>query len=108
MRLKLLVCGITTLVPVLLLGGCGVNQTSMIVPNVQSGGIQGRAMGGQQPVTGATIEVISMGTTGYGSAGTVLSSGMTDLNGNFSLPAYTCPQSNTPVYLLGVGGNAGA
>jgi hypothetical protein len=108
MRLKLFVCGITTLVPVLLLAGCGVDQTSMIDPNVQSAGIQGRAMGGQQPVTGSTIEVVSMGSTGYGSAGTVLSSGTTDQNGNFVLPGYTCPQSDTPVYLLGIGGNAGA
>jgi streptogramin lyase len=107
MRLKLLVCGMTTLIPVLLLAGCGVEQTSMIVPNVQSPGITGRAMGGQQPVTGATIQVLSMGTSGYGSAGTVLSSTTTDVNGNFSLPAYTCPQSDTPVYLLGIGGNPG-
>lgn len=108
MRLKLFVCGVTTLVPALLLAGCGVDQTSMIEPNVQSAGITGQAMGGQQPVIGATIEVVSMGTTGYGSAGTVLSSGTTDANGDFILPSYTCPQSNTPVYLLGIGGNAGA
>ncbi len=108
MRLKLFVCGVTTLVPALLLTGCGVDQTSMIVPNVQSPGIVGRAMGGQQPVVGATISVVAMGTSGYGSTGTILSSTTTDTNGNFTLPGYTCPQSNTPVYLLGIGGNAGA
>lgn len=108
MRLKLLVCGVTTLVPVLLLSGCGVDQTSMIGTNVQSGGITGRAMGGQQPVTGAVIQVVAMGTSGYGSAGTVLSQTTTDPYGNFTLPSYTCPQSNTPVYLMGIGGNAGA
>ena len=40
----------------------------------------------------------------------VLASTVTDNNGNFSFApgAYTCPQSDTPVYLLGIGGNAGA
>lgn len=107
MRLKLLVCGLTTLVPALLLAGCGVDQTNGVLPNVQSAGVSGRAYGGQQPVVGATVEVVAMGTSGYGSAGTVLSSGTTGPNGDFDIPSYTCPQSNTPVYLLGIGGNAG-
>jgi hypothetical protein len=72
--------------------------------------INGQSYGGQQPVVGATISVVQMGTSGYGSTGTVLASTITDANGNFSFAqnAYTCPQSDTPVYLLGIGGNAGA
>jgi hypothetical protein len=108
MRLKLMLCGVTTIVPALLLTGCGVDQTSMVTPNVQSAGVEGRVMGGQQPVVGATIAVYAMGTSGYGSTGTILSSAITDSSGNFTLPSYTCPQSNTPVYLLGIGGNAGS
>ena len=40
----------------------------------------------------------------------ILASTITDQNGNFSFApgAYTCPQSDTPVYLLGIGGNAGS
>ena len=51
-----------------------------------------------------------MGTSGYGSTGIVLASTLTDSNGNFSFApgAYSCPQSNTQVYLMGIGGNAGA
>ncbi|HEY4008928.1 MAG TPA: hypothetical protein VGM11_02170 [Acidobacteriaceae bacterium] len=84
-----------------------MNQTSAVVADVQSPGIVGRAHGGQFPVVGMTISVLAMGTSGYGSTGTILSSTTTDGNGNFSLPGYTCPQSDTQVYLLGIGGNAG-
>ncbi|HEV2578759.1 MAG TPA: hypothetical protein VGU25_16250 [Acidobacteriaceae bacterium] len=108
MRLKLMLCGVTTLIPALLLTGCGMDQVSTVTANVESPGIAGRAFGGQQPVANATISVLAMGTTGYGSTGTILSSTTTDVNGNFTLPPYTCPQSNTPVYILGIGGNSGA
>ena len=108
MRFKLMLCGVTTLVPALLLTGCGMDQVSSVTANVESPGIVGRAFGGQQPVSGATISVLAMGTTGYGSTGTILSSTTTDVNGNFSLPGYTCPQSDTPVYLVGIGGDAGS
>ncbi len=78
--------------------------------DVDSPAMEGRALGGQQPVAGATISVIAMGTSGYGSAGTVLASTTTDSGGNFHFDpaAYRCPQSDTPVYLLGIGGNSGA
>jgi len=108
MRFKLILCG-ATLVPVALLAGCGMNQTASITANVDSPAIQGRTFGGQQPVVGATISVVAMGTSGYGSTGTILYSVQTDENGDFLFPAgaYTCPQSNTPVYLLGIGGDSG-
>ncbi len=108
MRLKLMLCGVTTLVPALLLTGCGMDQVSTVTANVESAGVAGQVFGGQQPVSGATISVYAVGTTGYGSTATVLSSTTTDVNGNFSMPPYTCPQSDTPVYLLGIGGNSGA
>ena len=110
MRLKFVLCGVTTLMPALLLAGCGMDQMSSVTPNVVSPAVTGRAFGGQQPVTGSTISVVAMGSSGYGSAGAILASTVTDSNGNFSFApgAYTCPQSDTPVYLLGIGGNAGA
>src|SRR5579864_7675387 len=110
MRLKFVFCGVTTLMPAVLLTGCGMNQMSSVMPNVVSPAVTGRSFGGQQPVSGATISVVAMGTSGYGSTGTILASTTTDSGGNFSFApgAYSCPQSDTPVYVLGIGGNAGA
>jgi hypothetical protein len=89
-----------------------MNQMSMSAPaaNMASPAINGQTYGGQQPVMGATISVVEMGTSGYGSRGIILASTLTDTNGNFSFApnAYTCPQADTPVYLLGIGGDAGA
>jgi hypothetical protein len=109
MRLVFL-CGVTTSIAALLLAGCGVEKKLLKALNVDSPEVTGRAFGGQQPVVGATMSVVAMGTSGYGSTGTVLASTITDSGGNFSFApgAYTCPQSDTPVYLMGVGGNAGA
>ena len=110
MRLKSVLTGVTTLLPALLLAGCGMDRMSSVTPDVVSPAVQGRSFGGQQPLVGATISVVAMGTTGYGSIGTILASTVTDANGNFSFApgAYTCPQSDTPVYLLSIGGNSGS
>ena len=110
MRLKFALCGVATVLPALLLTGCGMNQMSTPMANVVSPAVTGRSYGGQQPVVGATISVVAMGTSGYGSNGIILASTLTDSNGNFSFApgAYSCPQSDTPVYLMGIGGNAGA
>ncbi len=79
MRLKFVLCGAATLIPALLLAGCGMDQTSSVMPNVVSPAVTGRRpCGGQQPVTGATISVMAMGTSGYGSTGTMLASITTD------------------------------
>ena len=109
MRLKLILSGVM-LSPALVLAGCGMNATSSFTSNIESPAVSGRTFGGQNPISGATIEVVAMGTTGYGSPGTVLASATTDAEGNFSFApgAYSCPQADTPVYLLGVGGDSGS
>ncbi|HVG25960.1 MAG TPA: hypothetical protein VM865_00035 [Acidobacteriaceae bacterium] len=109
MRFKLILCG-AALTPALLLTGCGVGTTASFAPEMTSPGISGRSFGGQQPVVGATISVVGVGTSGYGSRGTILASTQTDSSGNFSFApgAYSCPQTDTPVYLLGIGGDAGS
>lgn len=110
MRLKLLVCGVTTILPALLLTGCGVNSATVgVSANVSSPAYHGTAMGGQKPVVGATVYVVAMGSSGYGSQGKILATATTDSGGNFSFPAgaYTCPQGDTPIYLMSLGGNAG-
>jgi hypothetical protein len=80
--------------------------------NVESPAISGRAYGGQAPIVGASVYVVTMGTGGYGSTGTVLTRtpAITDSGGNFTFArgVYTCPQSNTPVYLIALGGDAGS
>ena len=93
-------------------------------------GMAGEVRGGQQPVTGSTIQLYAVGTTGDGSAATPLLSATVTTsdgsgnasnsnanagNGYNSLPAgsftlnsaYTCPSSSAEVYLTSTGGNPG-
>jgi streptogramin lyase len=60
-------------------------------------------MGGQQPVGGVTLQLYQAGTTGYGSAATLLGTAQTTAGGNFNLPSYTCA-AGSQVYLVGTGG----
>lgn len=109
----------------LILSGCGSSQRSGTVQPLVSGAVHG----GQQPVTGATIQLYAVGTAGDGSASTPLlstkvttsdgsgNSGNSNANAgnNFnSLPAgsftitgdYTTPCTGE-VYLVATGGNPG-
>ena len=109
MQFTLTLCRVSGLLSVLVLTGCGVERKLVKALDVDSPEIMGRSFGGQQPVVGARISVVAMGASGYGSTGTVLASITTDSGGNFRFApgAYTCPQPDTPVYLMGVGGNPG-
>ncbi len=89
------------------LTGCAL--TSVEPRSAASAALSGSVHGGQQPVSGATVQLIAPGTSGYGSAGTLLTSATTDVSGNFAFPAgLTCPPNSGLVYLLATGGNAGA
>lgn len=97
-----------------ILTGCGMGHldTPVSAASTTSGtakSIQGKAYGGQQPVTGATIALYTYGSSGYGSAGTLLATAATDAGGYFNIdPAsINCPTPDTPVYLLSLGGNPG-
>ena len=110
----------------LALTGCE-GGNSMIAPLnpavVVSASAHGRVMGGQQPITGASIYLYAAGAGGYGSAATSLltsSAGnqdgsgnwyvKTDASGNFTITGdWSCPASPSPSYLyvLSVGGNPG-
>ena len=73
-------------------------------------GIYGKVYGGQQPVTGASIQLYAAGNSGDGSAATSLlaSPPMTDSTGSFSITGqYSCPASNPEVYLVATQGNPG-
>jgi hypothetical protein len=91
--------------------------------------LTGTVIGGQNPITGATIQLYAVGTTGDGSAATPLISGtLTTSDGsnqvnsnanagntNNTLPAgsftitndYQCPTASSEVYLISTGGNPG-
>ncbi len=94
------------------LTGCGMNgsgnTTSAAVPAVGKP-ISGVVFGGQQPVSGATVQLYAAGTTGTGSgARAMLAQPVTTTpSGNFTLTSYSC-NTGDQVYLVGAGGNAGA
>lgn len=91
--------------------GCSVNpQASSAVRSPTSNRtFTGNLHGGQQPVSGSSIQLYAASATGYGSAATPLltTAVFTDANGNFSVTGdYTCP-ANSFVYLTATGGNPG-
>ena len=110
MRLKALL--FLSLLPLTaLVTGCGITATSP-TDSVDVVGIKGLAHGGQQPVSGGTVTIYSVGTGGYGSTASVLPNcggspcvTTTNTDGTFYYPSLTCPQANTPVYILVTGGN---
>jgi streptogramin lyase len=73
--------------------------------------IQGRVLGGQQPVNGASVQLYVAGTTGNGmGAETLFAAGLvtTDANGSFSFTEdFVCPSATTQIYLVARGGNSG-
>jgi hypothetical protein len=98
-----------------LLGGCARQLGTMSAApggTAQPTGsaLTGRVHGGQQPVSGANIELFATGSSGYGSAAATLltSSVQTGSDGSFNITAdYTCPSPSTLVYLTATGGNPG-
>ena len=111
----------------LLLSGCGAGEAGV---NPLSRNLNGIVHGGQQPVTGAALQMYAVGTTGDASVATpLLSAPVTTSDGSNNtansnanagnqlnqLPAgsftitgdYTCPSPNAQVYLVATGGNPG-
>jgi streptogramin lyase len=71
----------------------------------------GSVLAGTQPVVGATLSLYAAGTTGNGSAPTLLltTSLLSDANGAFAIPgSYACPTGDSQLYLLARGGKVGA
>lgn len=105
LRLALLAAGCFAALGI---SGCGAAFTSVPNAAVSAEAISGKVHGGQQPISGATVSLIVPGTTGYGSAGSVLVSTTSDANGLFTLPRpFTCPANSGLVYIVATGGNAG-
>jgi hypothetical protein len=105
--------GLVPLAVFLLLGstGCGTGTTPIAAPKT-SPTLRGNVHGGQQPIAGAQVYLFAAGTAGYGSPSRSMLAApgfvTTDAAGNFTITgAYTC-QPGDLVYLLALGGNAGA
>jgi streptogramin lyase len=67
----------------------------------------GKVMAATKPVVGASVQFYAAGNSGNGSAPSpLLSTALTSAaDGSFTVPSgYTCPSSQTPVYLLSKGG----
>ena len=112
-------CGPLGLILVVLLSGCSTGTVSNIATGT-SGSLavqspQGVVHGGQQAIAGASIQLWEVGTTGYGSAPTLLYSTSSG-SGNFSFPIASwttnCTAVNSgsnssiPVYITSTGGTA--
>jgi hypothetical protein len=105
---------LTLLASVSLLTGCSGMLND--APTAASTGVtlQGNVHGGQQGVSGATVQLYAAQATGYGAASlAVLSAPVTTSSnpspGNFTLPSYTCPASpNDQVYIVATGGDSGS
>jgi streptogramin lyase len=90
------------------LPGCGGG--GMGSQNLAPLALRGRVYGGQQAVSGSTIQLYAAGATGYGSSATALltTTVTTDAFGNFTITHdYTCPTASTQVYIVSRGGNPG-
>jgi hypothetical protein len=101
-------CGALVAALCFAMAGCGVNVSSS--GSVAGGQLRGMVHGGQQPVSGASIQLYAAATTGYGvNATPLLTSTVTsDSTGSFTITGdYTCPSSTSQLYIVAKGGNPG-
>jgi streptogramin lyase len=94
------------------LTGCaGVVKSNSNNNGYQGPGFSGKALVGQQPLIGASVELYAAGTSGNGASGVELLSNalITGSAGTFSVPAgYDCPSADSQVYLVARGGQPGS
>src|ERR1700730_6732520 len=100
-RVGRLGCAAMTAAAFLAMGitGCGMNGGTATPVSVSGQGIGGKVWGGDQPVSGALIQLYAPATTGYGTAALPLLTRtvLTDQNGNFRITGdFTCPSPSTP------------
>ena len=94
----------------LCLAGCSLTtRTSPSSSREGSSGINGSVYGGQQPISGATIQLFAVGTSGDGSSAVPLltKTVTTDALGSFEITGlYSCSAA-TSVYITAIGGDPG-
>jgi hypothetical protein len=99
----LLIC----LTPLAFTVGCAIKPTAS-PPSPAAITLTGRVHGGQQPVSGANIQLYGDGLGFRPSSIAFGSPARTDSQGNFSLTGtYTCPSPAIEVYLVAMGGDPG-
>ena len=89
-----------------LVAGCG--RSSEVAPS-SNARRQGSVHGGQQPVSGATVQLYAVGTNGDQSDSTPLFADppTTNKQGAFEFAIYQCPSPDSLVYIVAQGGNPG-
>ena len=93
--------------------GCGVSPSPQPVtppPNSPAFQLAGKALGAQQPVSGAEILLYVAGSTGYGSGANLLANAVyTSEEGGFIIDGtFTCPSDTALTYIVASGGDTGA
>jgi streptogramin lyase len=96
---------------VTLLAGCGTHgglDFTNPAPTPASTAFTGKVYGGQQPISGATIQLYSVATTSKGAATALISASVTTTaSGTFTITGdYSCT-GNPLVYIVATGGNPG-
>lgn len=90
--------------------GLGTSSNSAATPVRQSSGPIGILQGGQQPISGSTIQLWAVGTSSTGAPATPLLDTVikSAADGSFNISGhYICPTQSTYVYLTANGGNPG-
>jgi hypothetical protein len=103
-----LACYVGAAIGIVLMVGCGVAPVASV--QTAKGTFRGMVHGGQQPISGATIQLYAASGAGDGATATPLVSKtiVTDGSGGFNITGlYTCPSASALVYLVAAGGNAG-
>ncbi len=101
-------CGISLAALCVSLAGCSANVSSS--SPLVGGRLRGKLHGGQQPISGSSLQLYAAATTGYGAGATALLSSpvVTDATGSFTITGdYTCPSSSSQLYIVATGGNPG-
>ena len=89
----------------ILLAGCATSFAPHATPGAQ---LSGTIHGGQQPVSGATVQFYAVNTTVTGGPSTALlaTPAITNAQGNFDLTGqFSCPSPLSLVYLVATGGS---
>ena len=111
LRIELLLQATVVTLALAALSGCAIATTDVAKAAKPVSGftINGTVHGGQQPISGAVIQLYAASSNGYGASSTPLltSPVISTANGSFSITGtYTCP-SGSLVYLTATGGNPG-
>jgi sugar lactone lactonase YvrE len=101
---------VVSLAGALLVAGCGEGRQLPGISASAAASLHGNVHGGQQPVSGALMQLWAAGNTSNGSAATQLltSAVYTDGGGGFGITGdYSCPSATSQVYITATGGNPG-